>query len=100
MTIQEAYNKIFSSEELKKKALDALKNGNVDEFLKENNIDLTFEQIKEYTQKIKTGELSKTELNMAAGGGCSDCGDIVWSTLTIGLGCAVSIGVSENLSCW
>ena len=35
MTIQEAYKKITSSEDLKKKAIEALKNGKGDEFLKE-----------------------------------------------------------------
>ena len=70
MTIQEAYKKITSSEDLKKKAIEALKAGKADEFLKEQGIDLTMDQIKDYLAKKKPGELSKEELDLAAGGGC------------------------------
>ena len=101
MTLQEAYKKITSSEDLKKKAIEALKNGKGNEFLKEQGIDLTVEQIKEALQSKKTGELSKDELNLAAGGGCNeDFCNTGWSVISIGLGCAISIGVEQQLTCW
>ena len=92
MTIQEAYKKITSSEDLKKKAVEALKAGKGNEFLKEQGIDLTVDQIKEALQSKKTGELSRSELDLAAGGGCIDeqCSGYLLSTVTIGLGCLVS----------
>ena len=45
MTIQEAYKKLTSTPELKKKAIEALKNGKADEFLKEQGIDYSLDQI-------------------------------------------------------
>ena len=65
MTVQEAIKKIISSEDLKKKAIEALKAGKGDEFLKEHGIDITVDQIKE---AFKKNELTKTELDMATGG--------------------------------
>ena len=90
MTIEEAYKKITSSEELKKAAIEALKSGKGNEFLKEHGFDLTIDQIND-ALKNKKGELSKDELNAAAGG-CSyqTCNDLKWSFGTFGVGCAVS----------
>ena len=97
MTIQEAYKKITSSEELKKKAIEALKAGKADEFLKEQGIDLTLEQIKDTTKKIKSGELSKEELNMAAGGCDASPCDVLYSIGTVIIGCIVSgSGVEDS----
>ena len=92
MTVQEAFEKIKNSEELKKAGIEAVKTGKIDEFLKKNGIDLTIDQIKEYLQN-KKGELSKEELNMAAGGCDSDtCGvtDGLFSIFSIVIGCMVS----------
>ena len=68
MTLQEAYKKITSSPELKAKALEALKSGKGDEFLKEQGIDYSLDQIKEFLQPKESGELSREQLDMAAGG--------------------------------
>ena len=97
MTIQEAYKKIKDSEDLKKKAIEAVKAGKGDEFLKENGFDLTVDQIKAALQEGKSGELTKEELNMAAGG-CGDdpCGDVVFSLITVAVGCVVSFAVQEG----
>ena len=90
MTIQEAYKKITSTEDLKKKAIEALKNGKGDEFLKEQGIDITVKQIEDYIQTKKSGELSKEELDLAAGG----CNAIICNTLfsmgTVLIGCTIS----------
>ena len=88
MTIQEAYKKIISSEDLKKKGIEALKAGKADEFLKEQGFDITVDQIKDYLQRKKSGELTKAELDMAAGG-CNDptiC-DVGLSIFTVAVGC-------------
>ena len=69
MTIQEAIKKLTSSEDLKKKAMEALKSGKGNEFLKEQGIDYSLDQIKEFLQPKKSGELSREQLDMAAGGG-------------------------------
>ena len=101
MTINEAYEKIKNSPELKKKAAEAAKNGKIEEFLKENGFDVTVDQIKDFVASAKKGELSKEELNMAAGGlTCeNECAtDTMWSLATLGIGCAVSAGLSnENI---
>ena len=101
MTIQEAYKKIISSEELKQKAKEALKAGKGDEFLKEQGIDLTVKQIREVLQARKSGELSKEELNMAAGGCGDDTPDaceLLFSISTIGIGCLVSYGKNNGVN--
>ena len=93
MTIQEAYKKIISSEELKQKAKEALKAGKGDEFLKEQGIDISMNQIREYVKSKRSGELSKTELDMATGG-CDDdstCNVTILSIAGMGLGCLASI---------
>ena len=102
MTIQEAYKKITSSEDLKKKAIEALKAGKANEFLKEQGIDLTIEQINEALKAKKTGELSREELDMAAGGGCQeDICNAVWSGMTYFVGCLVSDFITnEKNLCW
>ena len=76
MTIQEAIKKLTSSEDLKKKAIEALNNGKGNEFLKEQGIDYSLDQIKEFLQPKESGELSREQLDMAAGGGF--CGDDVF----------------------
>ena len=98
MTIQEAYKKITSSEELKKKAIEALKAGKTEEFLKEQGIDITVEQIKDYIQALKSGELSKEELDLAAGGCSNVTCDIFFSIYTVIVGCTASIydSINEN----
>ena len=92
MTIKEVYEKIKNSPELKKKAAEAAKNGTIEQFLKDNNFGVTVDQIKDFVASAKKGELSKEELNMAAGGGCDGdtCAEVQWSFGTFGVGCLVS----------
>ena len=94
MTIKEAYDKIKSSDELKKKAIAAFKEGKVDEFLKENGFDITMDQIKEFASKYKEDALSKEELDLATGGGCEsdscDVTDWLYSVASLGFGCVIS----------
>ena len=67
MTVQEAYKRIIESKDLKKEAISALNSGKVEEFLNEQGIDVSLDQLKEYWQS-QNDELSKEELDMAAGG--------------------------------
>ena len=90
--LDEAYKKIMANKELQTKFMEAVKENILDAFLKEENIDATPDEVKEYLTKKFTnenGELSKEELNMAAGG--KDTGSwVALSILGFGIGCAAS----------
>ena len=93
MDIKEAYEKLIKSNDLKKQAIEAVKNGKGDEFLKEQGCDFTLDQIKEYIKKKNTGELSREQLDLAAGGCSAQCNNVVMSVVLIGIGCAISLNV-------
>ena len=98
--LDDAYKKILASEELQMKFMEAAKENKLDAFLKEQNIDATPEEVKEYlTKKFENadGELSKEELDMAAGGGKSTTGWVILSIVGLGIGCAVS-AIAEQTS--
>ena len=90
--LDEAYKKILASEELQMKFMEAAKENKLDAFLKEENIDATLDEVKAYLTKKFTnenGELSKGELDIAAGG--KDTGSwVALSILGFGIGCAAS----------
>ena len=91
--LDEAYKKILASKELQMKFVEAAKENKLESFLKELNIDATVEEVKEYlTNKFtnENGELSKEELDMAAGGDKETAGRVGYSILTWGFGCLVS----------
>ena len=97
--LDDAYKKILASEELQTKFVEAIKENKLDAFLKEQNIDATVEEVKEYlTKKFKNteGELSKEELDMAAGGK-GTTGWVILSIVGLGIGCAVS-AIAEQTS--
>ena len=73
-TIEQFYNEIIASEELKKKLAAVSSAQNLDEFLKENEVEGTKEEFKEYVvEKAKTsGELTDEQLEAVAGGGVWD----------------------------
>ena len=63
--------KIKTSEEIKKKFYEALKNDKLEDFIKEQGIDFSSDEIKEYITKtydIQIKELSELELNNVSGG--------------------------------
>ena len=96
--LEEAYKKIIADKDLQMKFMEAAKENKLETFLKEQNIDATVEEVKAYlTKKFenKDGELSKEELDMAAGGEKSTAGWIVLSIVGVGLGCAIS-AISEQ----
>ena len=73
-TIEQFYNEIIASEELKEKLAAVSSAQKLDEFLKENEVEGTKEEFKEYVvEKAKTsGELTDEQLEAVAGGGVWD----------------------------
>ena len=97
--LDEAYKKIIANKELQTKFMQAAKENKLEAFLKEHNIEATPEEVKEYlTKKFENtdGELSKEELDMAAGGK-GTAGWVVLSVVGLGIGCAVS-AIAEQTS--
>ena len=97
--LEKAYKKIMANKELQTKFMQAAKENKLETFLKEQNIEATPEEVKEYlTKKFENadGELSKEELDMAAGGK-STAGWVVLSVVGLGIGCAVS-AIAEQTS--
>ena len=96
--LDEAYKKIVADKELQKKFMEAATKNKLEKFLKDQKIEATVEEVKAYlTEKFisKDGELSKAELDMAAGGEKDSderekSGMIGFSFLTIAIGCLVS----------
>ena len=73
-TLQELYNEVITSDELKKEFLEAGKNGKAMEFIKAQGCDATLDEIKAFldNQAKADKELSVEELENAAGGTCND----------------------------
>ena len=93
-TLQELYNEVIASEELKKEYLEAAKNKNVMEFLKSHSCEATAEDFKtfviEQTKANADKELSADELENVAGGTCNDTTTMEkgYSIFTLGIECA------------
>ena len=93
-TLQELYNEVIASEELKKEYLEAAKNKNVMEFLKSHSCEATAEDFKtfviEQTKANADKELSADELENVAGGTCNGTTgmETAYSICTLGIGCA------------
>ena len=90
--LEEAYKKIIADKDLQMKFMVAAKEDKLDAFLKEQNIDATVEEVKAYlTKKFanENGELSKEELDMAAGG-MKDSAKVAISIFTLFIACGVS----------
>ncbi len=71
-TIQELYNEIMESQELKAQFIEAAKAGKQEEFLKEHGCEATLEDVKAFLEAKQNEDapLSFDELENAAGGGC------------------------------
>ena len=87
--LQELYNEIIASEELKAAFTEAAKAGKTVEFLKEKGCEATAEELTAFL-KGQTGELSDEELDNASGGGCNTATgcEAAISVITAGIGCA------------
>ena len=90
-TLQELYNEILASDDLKQAFIEATKLGKVQEFLKAHGCDVTAEDLKSFLAQ-QTGELSDDELDNAAGGGISLTKGLeaALSTFSSGIGCTDS----------
>ena len=73
-TLQELYNEVIQSDELKKEFLEAGKNGKAEEFIKAHGCDATLDEIKTFLEEQNKAdkELSADELENVAGGTCND----------------------------
>ena len=73
-TLQELYNEVIQSDELKKEFLEAGKNGKAEEFIKAHGCDATLDEIKVFLEEQAKAdkELSAEELENVAGGTCND----------------------------
>ncbi len=81
MTLQEMYNKVMASDELKSSFAEAAQDkGKLAEWLKANGSDATVEQVSEFLKSKQTsGEVSDEELENVAGG--SDSVDVTLSVV-------------------
>ena len=97
--LEEAYKKIIESKELQKEFMKATQEGKLEKFLEDLKIEATVEEVKEYlTEKFtrQDGELSKAELDLAAGGDKETAGIVGLSLVTAGVGCFVSAMKEAN----
>ena len=51
-TLQELYNEVIQSDELKKEFLEAGKNGKAEEFIKAHGCDATLDEIKAFLENL------------------------------------------------
>ena len=99
-TIQELYNEIVGSQELKEKFIEAVNAGKQEAFLKEQGCGATLEEVAAFLKEKSEQDapLSLNELENSAGGKCNaethDEG--VLSFFTVGIGCAVYAIVSAS----
>ncbi|MBR5090005.1 MAG: hypothetical protein IK093_11315 [Ruminiclostridium sp.] len=91
-TLQELYNEVIGSEELKKEFAEAAKDGKALDFIKTHGVDASADEIKAFFDGLvkKDKELSADELENAAGGTCNGqtAGEAAVSVATL-LGCAM-----------
>ena len=91
-TLQELYNEVIQSDELKKEFLEAGKNGKAQEFIKAHGCDATMDEIKVFLEEQAKAdkELSAEELENVAGGACNDetSLEVFGSIATLGFWCA------------
>ena len=93
-TLQELYNEVIKSDELKKEFLEAGKNGKALDFIKEHGCDATEAEIKAFLDNLAKAdkELSVDELENVAGGTCNETTalETCISIAIIGIGCAIT----------
>ncbi len=96
MTLQELYDKIISSEKLKRSFAEAAQDrGKLEAWLKANGSDATVEQVGDFlVAKLSGGEISDEDLENISGGGTSQA--IAFSAFTAGLAC-VGVAVDSAL---
>ena len=71
-TLQELYDEVMASDELKAAFAEAAKGGKAEEFLKARGCEATAEELTAFLKGQSTKELSDEELDNVAGGGCME----------------------------
>ena len=96
-TLQELYNKICASDELKAEFTEAAKNGKTEEFLKAHGCEATQEELIVFLKSRSNAEISDEELDSVAGG-CSEVTgkEAAMSVATGGIACAVVAVISSS----
>ncbi len=99
MTLQELYDKVIASEELKKSFAEAAQDkGKLEAWLKANGSNATVAEVGEFLKAQQTsGEISDDELESVAGGNLSVDVTLI-SVCTIGIGCPIIAVQSEAYS--
>ena len=78
-TMQELYNEVMASEEMKKEFLEAAKaKESAEAFLKKYGCDASVEDVDAFLKEKTEGELADDELESVAGGSKS-AGDVIFS---------------------
>ena len=94
-TLQELYNEVIASEELKKEYLQAVGDKKIGTFLKTHGCEATAEELTtflaEHSKKNADKELSIEELENVAGGTCNNTTreEVGVSIFYLGIGCAM-----------
>ena len=92
-TLQELYNEVIASEELKKEYIESAKDGKALDFIKSHGVDTTEDEVKEFFKGFAKNdkELTENELENAAGGTCNSATGVetLLSVFSAGIGCAV-----------
>ena len=101
-TLQELYNEVIQSDELKKEFLEAGKNGKAEEFIKAHGCDATMDEIKVFLENLTKEDkaLSVDELENVAGGTCNENtgAEITYSIFSAGVLCAIDALISAGNS--
>ena len=99
-TLQEFYNEVIKSDELKKEFLEAGKNGRAEEFIKAHGCDATLDEIKAFLENLTKAdkELSADELENVAGGTCNGATTIeaLSSIVSAGFACVLTVWFSNT----
>ena len=69
-SLEKLYKEVIADDGEKKKFIDAVKIGKIDDFLTEHGCSATVSEIKRFIEKIRNGELADDELGNVSGGGC------------------------------
>ncbi len=97
LTLQELYNEISASAELKAAFAEAAKNGKAAEFLKTQGCEATAEELAAFLKSRSNGEISDEELDSVSGGCSETTGkEAAMSVATGGIACAVVAVISSS----
>ena len=100
-SIQELYNEIMGSQELKAQFIESAKAGKQEEFLKAHGCEATLQEVQTFLEanQKKDAPLSFDELENAAGGTCNQTTILegMASIITAGTVCGVMAAISAGV---